>query len=344
MKWLLGLAVGVLLLVGGLFLGGMFLLPNALEVTRSAEVERPRVAVFAMMNDLRIAKEWSPYYARDPDADYTFTGEPGPGQSMRWASNVASIGAGRMSIVDSVENQQVVGILEISRRASLNSRQVLTRIEGGGTRVDWTVSARCGRGAINVPCRYMNLVLRGAIERDLDNGLARLKTLAEQLPNVDFEGLNPLFTTVEPRSFIYTVVVTSANDQAEVARAEALGISQLRQFMSTYNLTEDGPLVRVVTEFDPNTARMSFRVGYPFSGPMPLSVIGVQIGQTPSGEAMHVLVEGSREQVRAAYAQMNAYMQAHRIAVRENGLPWEVVHEQGGPNDDVRIEVFMPLQ
>jgi carbon monoxide dehydrogenase subunit G/effector-binding domain-containing protein len=343
MKWLLGLALAAVLLVGGIFLGGMFLLPNAVEVTRSVDIDRPRAAVFAMMNDLRIAKEWSPYYARDPDADYTFTGDPGPGQSMRWASDVASIGAGRMSIVDSTNNEQVVGILEIGRRASLNSRQVLTRVDGG-TRVDWTVSARCGEGAVNVPCRYMNLLLRGAIARELDSGLARLKTLAEQLPDVDFEGLNPLFDTVEPRNFIYTVVVTSANNQAEIERAEELAITQLRQFMSTYNLTQDGPLVRVVTEFDPNTARMSFRVGYPFSGPMPLSVIGVQIGQTPSGEAMHVLVEGSREQVRAAYAQMNAYLQAHRIEVRENGLPWEVVHDSGGADGVARIEVFMPLQ
>jgi len=343
MKWLLGLVLGVALLLGGLFLFGMFMLPNGLEVTRTVTVERPRAAVYAMAGDLRIAKEWSPYYARDPDADYTFTGDPGPGQSMRWVSDVRAIGSGRMSIVDAVDNQQVQGILEVDRRATLNSRLDLNR-GANGTEVAWTMSARCADGAINVPCRYMNLILRGAIQRDMDSGLARLKTLVEQLPNIDFEGLNPMFDTIQPQSFIYSVVVTSADNQAEVARAEALAVSQVRQFMGSYGLTENGPLVRVVTEFDPETARMSFRVGYPFSGPTPLSVIGVQIGQTPSGEAMHVLVEGSREQVRAAYAQMDAYLQAHRIAVRENGLPWEVVHEQSGAEGPVRIEVYMPLQ
>jgi effector-binding domain-containing protein len=342
MKWLLGLALGVVLLAGGLYLFGMFMLPNGLEVTRTVTIERPRASVYAMVSDLRIAKEWSPYYARDPDADYTFTGDPGPGQSMRWVSDVRAIGSGRMSIVDAVDYQQVQGILEIDRRATLNSRLDLTR-GPNGAEVSWTMTARCAEGAVNVPCRYMNLVLRGAIERDMDSGLARLKTLVEQLPNVDFEGLNPMFDTIEPQSFIYSVVVTSADNQLEVSRAETLAIAQVRQFMASYGLTESGPLVRVVTEFDPETARMSFRVGYPFSGPTPLSVIGVQIGQTPSGQAMHVLVEGSREQVRAAYAQMDAYLQAHRIAVRENGLPWEVVHSQSGPEGPMRMEVFMPL-
>ena len=88
MKWFLGLLLVVALVLGALFAVGTFLLPNSLEVTRTVTVERPRAAVFAMVNDLRIAKEWSPYYARDPDADYTFSGDPGEGQTMRWASNV----------------------------------------------------------------------------------------------------------------------------------------------------------------------------------------------------------------------------------------------------------------
>jgi effector-binding domain-containing protein len=163
---------------------------------------------------------------------------------------------------------------------------------------------------------------------------------------VDFENLNPQFDRIEPQMFVYSVVETSANDLAEVNRAETIGVEQVRRFMAEYNLTQAGPLVRVVTHYDASTNRMSFRVGYPFSGPTPLTVVGVQIGETPSGQAMHVLVEGSRAQIRAAYAQMNAYLQAHRIPQRENGLPWEVVHDPGSPDSSTpaRLEIFMPLQ
>src|SRR5262249_10985128 len=156
---------------------------------------RPRAAVFAMSNDLKIVKEWSPYYAQDPDADYSFSGDgPGAGQSMRWRSNVRQVGNGQMTIVRSVENQEVESLIELNERATLNTLMALHPTPQG-THVIWTVTAECGDGWINVPCRYMNLVLRGMIQRDLDAGLARLKTLAEQLPNVDFESLQPQFDT-----------------------------------------------------------------------------------------------------------------------------------------------------
>lgn len=345
MKWFLWFVL-VLALIGGALYGvGRFILPNTLEVTRTATIERPRAAVFAMINDLRIAKEWSPYYARDPDAEYAFSGDPGQGQSMRWVSNVREVGRGRMSIVSSAENQEVQSILEMGDRATLNS-VIGLRPGEGATAVEWRVTAACADGAINVPCRYMNLIMRGMVQKELDSGLARLKTLTEQLPNVNFEGLTPQFGTIDPQNFVYSTVETSATDLAEINRAESIGINQVRDFMTQYGLTPSGPLVRVVTHYDQATNRMSFRVGYPFAGTTPTTVVGVQIGETPSGEAMHVLVEGSRRQIQTAYAQMYAYMQAHRIPMRENGLPWEVVHEPGAADGatPTRLEIFMPLQ
>lgn len=349
MRWFLGLVLVVALITGALYGVGRFLLPNALTVTRQVTVDRPRASVFAMVNDLRIAKEWSPYYAMDPDAEYAFSGEgPGAGQTMRWISNVREVGNGRMSIVDSIENQSVESILELrDRAATLASHMELRPSEGGATLVTWEVSAECAEGSINVPCRYMNMfVLRGMVERHIDSGLARLKTLVEQLPNINFEGLNPQFDTIEPRNFVYSVVETSATDLDEINRAETLAVNQVRDFMGQYQLTAAGPLLRVVTDYDANANRMSFRVGYPFTGATPLTVVGVQLGQTPSGEAMHVLVEGSRGQIRTVYAQMNTYLQAHRIPLREDGLPWEVVHQAGAQDGSVptRLEIFMPLQ
>ena len=343
MRWFLGLLLVIALVLGASYAIGAFLLRNELEVTRTVQIDRPRAAVFAMVNDLKIAKEWSPYYARDPDADFTFSGEPGSGQTMRWVSDVREVGSGRMSIVDSLNNAEVQSILEMGVRATLNADMVLRPSEGG-TAVAWTVTAECASGWINVPCRYMNLIMQGMVERELDNGLGRLKTLAEQLPNVNFENLNPQFDQIEPQMFVYSTVETAANNLAEVERAESLGLDQVRRFMAEYNLTQAGPLTRVVTAYSAD--RMSFRVGYPYSGATPLTVVGVQVGETPSGQAMHVLIQGNRNNIQAAYAQMNAYMQAHRIAPREGGLPWEVVHEQGSSDGSVptRIEIFLPLQ
>lgn len=341
MRWFLGLLLVIALVGGALYGVGRFILPNSLEVTRTAAIERPRASVFAMINDLRIAKEWSPYYARDPDAEYAFSGEPGEGQSMRWVSTVREVGRGRMSIVDSIEYEQVQSILQMGDRATLNSRIDLRTIEGG-TSAAWTVSAECGEGWINVPCRYMNLIMRGMIQTELDSALARLKTLTEQLPNVNFEGLNPQFGTLEPQPFVYSVVETSATDAAEVARAEELGLNQVRSFMSEYQLVRAGPLTRVMLSQD--SERISYRVGYPYSGPRPITVVGVQVGETPAGRVMHVMAEGDRRAMQAAHAQMDAYLQAHRIPRREGVLPWHLTHDAGTAETPARIEIFMPLQ
>jgi effector-binding domain-containing protein len=346
MKWFLGLVLVVALIGGAGYGVGRFLLPNTLLVTRSVEVERPRAAVFAMTNDLAIVKEWSPYYARDPDAEYVFSGEgPGAGQTMRWTSNVRQVGNGRMSIVRSADNRQVESILELGERATLNSKLDI-RAVAGGSHVEWSVSADCAEGAINVPCRYMNLIMRRMIERDLDSGLARLKTLTEQLPNVDFENLNPEFISVDPQSYVYSPVTTSNQNQAQVDEALSMGVSQVNDFMSRFELVRAGPQVRVTTQWDQSQGQMSFRVGYPFSGPTPLTVVGVQIGQTPSGRVMRVVHDGPRTQMRLTYAKIYAYLQAHRISVREGdeGLPWEVVTAEGGADQPARVEIFMPLQ
>jgi len=345
MRWFLGLILVVALIMGALYGVGYFLLPNSLEVTRNATIARPRAAVYAMINDLRIVKEWSPFYALDPDADYSFSSEEaGQGQTMRWSSNVRQVGTGSMSIVRSVENREVESILQLGERATLSTRLEMLPAENA-TSVSWEVTAECATGAINVPCRYMNLIMARMIERDLDSGLARLKTLTEQLPNVDFEGLQPLFETVEAQPFVYSVANTSSTDQAEVDRAEALGLSQVRTFMSEYQLTPSGPLMRVTTDWDATQRRMSFRVGYPFSGPTPLTVVGVQIGQTPEGRALRVLHEGPRAEMQNTYAQIYAFLQAHRIPLREDGLPWEVVLNDGSTDPNAtRVEIFVPLQ
>lgn len=338
----------VLALVGGALYGvGRFLLPNTLDVTRTVTIDRPRAAVYAMANDLRIFKEWSPYYARDPQGDFSFSGEgAGPGQAMNWSSSVREVGSGRITIVRSTPNREIETIVQLGDRATLNGRLMIRRVGEGGSAVGWSVSAACREGWINVPCRYMNLVLRRSIERELDDGLSRLKTLAEQLPAVDFEGLDPEILNVPAQPFVFSSAQTSTENQAEVERALAMGIEAVREFMAESALTPAGPLVRQTTAWNGGEQRMSFNVGYPYSGPRPLTVVNVQIGETPSGRAMRVVHAGSRATMRDTYAKAYAYLQAHRIALREEGLPWEVVIEDGAEGDPAatRIEIYIPLE
>lgn len=329
MKWFLGFVLVIALIAGALYGVGHFFLPNTLEVGRSISIERPRATVFAMTNDLRIVKEWSPYYALDPDAAYAFSGEgPGAGQTMRWVSQVRQVGQGRMSIVRSQENEEIESIVSLSDRATLN---MLMRLEptAGATNVNWSVSAECSTGAVNVPCRYMNLILRGMIVRDLDAALARLKTLAEQLPNVDFEGANIEIVQVPPQDVLF-VDVTIAKDSPPTFEdreaAERDGLAQLNAFLasSTVEVVQPRPIVRVFPATNGADGRYTFSVGVPYVGPAPIRLIGIRAGRTPGGEAIRLAYTGPRAQLGVMYQKADAFMRAHRIVPRQNVEAWEI--------------------
>lgn len=347
MRWFLGLVLVIALVAGVAYGVGRFLLPNTLEVTREIDIERPRAAVFAMSNDLRIAREWSPYYAMDPDADYAFSGDtPGAGQTMRWVSNLREVGSGRISIVSSTENETIESILELGDRATLNSRFDLRAVEGG-TDVRWSVSAHCAEGWINVPCRYMNLILKGRIESNLDAGLARLKTLAEQLPNVDFEGYGISETPVASQNVLFmdvTIPETAVNDWAA---AEADGIRALNNYVQSVGITPPNTLVRVFRP--PQGGVLQFSVGYPYEGPAPLRLVGVRVGQTPGGAAVQGAFNGRRSQIANMYGRIDAFMQAHRIAPRPDTERWEVVDlasiaDSGYPDDpNQNVVIYFPI-
>lgn len=353
MRWFLGLLLVVALIMGVLFGVGQFLLLNSLSVTRTASIERPRATVFAMVNDLRIAKEWSPYYALDPDAEFSFSADgPGLGQTMRWTSDVRDVGSGRMSITDSTENESVDALVELLDRATFNSHMQFAR-DQRSTSVAWTMSAQCAPGAINVPCRYMNLIIRSAIERQLDDGLARLKTLAEQLPNVDFEGFSIEQIPVEPREVLFVdVTLAKANptfDDRDAAERE--GIASLNNFItaSSEGLNTDD-IVRVFPLENGIDGRFAFSIGYAYTGAAPTRLIGVRAGQTPGGAALRVQFTGRRSLIPLMYQRLNAYRLAHRIALRNGVNAWEVVKRVDPPtaefpNDPIEhTDIYYPVQ
>jgi hypothetical protein len=236
MRWFAGLVVVVAAIAGALYAVGYFVLPNTLDVRRSIMVQRPRATVFAQVNDLRIAKEWSPIFVIDPAANYTFsTEEPGDGQSMRWTSSRREVGAGELTIVRSIPPVGVDTIVRLGDRAAFNADLRLRPPRDGGntaTSVVWRISAACQRGAVNVPCRYVNLLMSREIERNLSLGLARLKAMSEQLPDVDFEGLTPEFVTLAPQPYLFSPVSVSRGqiaDPQELAKRVESAMEQGRR-------------------------------------------------------------------------------------------------------------------
>lgn len=327
--------VTIATLLVGLYGVGYFMLPNTLQVSSSIAIERPRAMVYTLVSHVSRVREWSPYWRRDPEAEYVFSGEDGQvGQTLRWRSSKNSVGSGSLSVLEMVQGERVSGRLELDNRARLETAFLIETGETGAVAV-WRVSGNCDPGPVNILCRYANLILAPVIKDDLDDGLAELKRLAEDLPNVDFGGIEMDIVSIPPRRYIFDDIQVSA----ETARsnpeqfAEALRNAEqsVLRFFSEYQLSADSPSRVVVTTQD-DGEYFKFRVGQYYSGPTPLVLTGVESGETPAGRMARVVYRGPRAGMPQAYAQVDAYLQTRRIERRGDGLPWEVYAAQPTPN------------
>jgi hypothetical protein len=326
--------VTVAALLGGLYGFGFFLLPNTLQVSSSVTIERPRAMVYTLVSHVSLVREWSPYWQRDPEAEYFFSGEDGQvGQTMRWRSSKNSVGSGSLSVLEMVPGERVSGRLELDNRARLETAFLVEAGETGAT-ATWQVSGSCDPGLVNILCRYANLVLSPAIKNDLDEGLEQLKRLAEDLPNVDFGGIQLDIVSIPPRRYIFDDIQVSADTARSSPEqfAEALRNAEqsVLRFFAEYQFAPDSPSRIVVTTQD-DGEYFKFRVGQFYSGPTPLVLTGVESGETPAGRMARVVFRGPRAGMPQAYEQVDAYMQTRRIERRGDGLPWEVYAAQPAP-------------
>lgn len=173
-KILLVLVIGVLLILGvGLFL------PGAAHVERSISIDAPPSAVFGLVNSFRDFNRWSPWFDRDPEAQYTYEGpESGVGAKMSWTSDLPDAGSGSQEIVASKPYDSVRMILDFGEQGTADSYFALVA-EGSGTRVTWGFDTELG---LNPIARYFGLFFDSLIGADYESGLANLKELVESRP------------------------------------------------------------------------------------------------------------------------------------------------------------------
>ncbi len=160
-----------------LFVGGAYLIPPKVSVSREITIAAPADKVFALVNSTQATTQWSPWTGRDPEMKLTFTGpDSGVGNKMVWESLDPQIGAGSQEITESVANERVTSALDFGDMGQATAA-VMLAAEGGGTRVTWTLDTDMGMNPI---ARWMGLAMDRMVGKDYEAGLACLKSLAEQ--------------------------------------------------------------------------------------------------------------------------------------------------------------------
>jgi uncharacterized protein YndB with AHSA1/START domain len=176
-RWVaLGLGVAVVLAVLG-----SLLTPRHPTVTRSIDIAAAPAGVFPLVSDLRRFNEWSPWFERDPTANFTFTGPTdGVGQTFHWQSDMANVGSGSMSVAQLDPDKRVDITVELANRGAAATWFTLTPQGSGadvGTKVTWGLTTDLG---FNPIARYSGLMIDDVVGPDYERGLARLKAVAEK--------------------------------------------------------------------------------------------------------------------------------------------------------------------
>ena len=174
LKWTLG----TLILLGVLLVLGSLLLPARTHVERSITIQRPPAEVFATLNSFRRFNEWSPWFAADPQAKYTYEGPvESVGAGMRWSGNQA-VGTGSQRITESQAPTRVVVALDFGGHPSV-ATYTLAAEGAGATRLTWSFDIEHG---YNPMSRWFGLLFDRMMGPDYERGLSKLKSLLETAP------------------------------------------------------------------------------------------------------------------------------------------------------------------
>jgi hypothetical protein len=170
-------AAFVLLVVAAL--GGAFLIPPKVEVSRSVTVGAAPEAVWPYLEDLRKFNDWQPWLSRDPNVvmEYGAT-TVGLGATYSWRSEQRNVGVGSMTITELEPMRRVRSHMVFEGQGEADADLIL-QAEGDGTLVTWTYHGDAGMNPIG---RYFNLAMDSMLGPDFETGLRNLQGLIAAAP------------------------------------------------------------------------------------------------------------------------------------------------------------------
>ena len=161
------LALSVLVFGLGAFLSKDF------RVVRSIEIDAAPEVVFDEVNTLEKWNAWSPWIARDPSIQNSFSGpESGVGASVSWTSD--NSGNGTQTITKSERPSRIEMALDFGEMGQPDADWTFEP-SGDGTEVTWGLTGTAA-GPLG---GYFARMMDDWVGKDYEDGLRRLKEVAE---------------------------------------------------------------------------------------------------------------------------------------------------------------------
>jgi effector-binding domain-containing protein/uncharacterized protein YndB with AHSA1/START domain len=294
------------------------LLPSSVHIERSTMIDAPPATVFALVNGFALFNRWSPWFEMDPEARYNYEGPAfGPGAKMSLVSDNPQVGIGSQEIIASTPFERVEIHDDFLDEGFAETSFDLEKTENG-TRITWSFDTDFGWNLFD---RFQGLMLDTWVGGSYEQGLAKLKEIAEALPNADWSAMD---ITVNQRSAAPILFVhgQAEADAASIGRALDLAYGTIAEVMQRHNLEQTGAPMAFARSW--GEAGFVFDAGIPYSGDITeaqLENSPVQRGATPPGRVVQAVHVGPYAGISESYRKMMAFMGAHGF--EPAGDPWE---------------------
>jgi hypothetical protein len=175
----------LLALVSGL-IAYISLRPDTFRIVRSAVVNATPEAIYPQINDFHHWEKWSPWAKLDPQQKIAYDGSPlGPGAIMSWSGD-NKVGAGRMTIRESRQNERIGIKIEFFKpmKATNDAQFDLQPLGDAQTEVIWSMS---GRNEFMGKAMHALMNMDKMVGGQFEQGLANLKAAVESEPKAPLE-------------------------------------------------------------------------------------------------------------------------------------------------------------
>jgi uncharacterized protein YndB with AHSA1/START domain len=152
--------------------------PAGFRIERATSIKAPPDKIFALINDFRNWRAWSPWERMDPNLRRSYGGaERGEGAVYEWEGN-SKVGKGRMEIVEAPPPSRVAIKLDFLKPFEAHNTAEFTLVpRGDATEVTWAMH---GPNLFIGKVMGVFMSMDRMIGKDFEAGLANLKAAAEQ--------------------------------------------------------------------------------------------------------------------------------------------------------------------
>jgi len=293
-----------------------FFLPSKVHVERSVVINAQPQVIFEQINTLPNWEGWSPWKAMDPSSVITY-GDKKSGVGAYYTWKGPETGEGKMTITQSVPFSMVETEVDFGEMGTSLGVYILEAAEGG-TKLTWGFDTDMGMNPI---MKFGGLFMKGILEKQFDDGLGKIKQIAENAPAVapasSWKG------KIDKVEKVYTIRTNymAVHDTASVSTIgqkleKAFGLIGETAGKQKLEIT-GAPFAIYYSESNTN---------FEFDAAMPVKKAGkaegkVKPGEFIEGNAVAVTFYGDFTQTPMAHEAANKYITENGKVV--NGSPWE---------------------